>query len=89
MSKLIGFTPSVGPFDLLEYTFDVDNGDECKELIRTAYEEIAGLVLSGQGQELANRFNLCNAVDTDSTADVAALYENSIRAVLYYLDTFQ
>lgn len=47
------------------------------------------MVLTGQGQELANQMNLCSAVVTTDNSDVAALYENSVRAVMYYLNEFQ
>lgn len=86
MNKLKIF---LGPFDIFAFTFDIDDEDQCRDLIDEAYTEIVTLVLSGQGQELAERMNLCNPVDTDSTADVAALYENSVRAVMYYLENFQ
>ncbi|XP_037033396.1 lysosomal Pro-X carboxypeptidase-like [Bradysia coprophila] len=79
---------SYGPYDVLEFTFDIDDGGVCRETIQDAYEEIVGLVLSGQGAELADRLNLCNPVETDNPSDVAALYENSIRAVMYYFEDF-
>lgn len=79
-----------GPYDVLEFTFDVvDDGGVCRETIQDAYEEIVELVLTHQGAELADRLNLCNPVETDNPSDVAALYENSIRAVMYYFEDFQ
>lgn len=74
---------------MFAFTFDINDGGQCHDLIQDAYEEIVGLVLSDRGAELSERLNLCVPVETDSTADVAALYENSVRAVMYYLESFQ
>lgn len=74
---------------MFAFTFDINDGGQCRDLIEDAYEEIVTLVLSDRGAELSERMNLCTPVDTDSTADVASLYENSVRAVMYYLENFQ
>jgi len=76
---------SWGPYDILEYTFNLNDNGHCRDLIRNAYDVVAYLVLSGEGEYLGERLNLCNPVNTTSTADVAALYENTLRAVFYYL----
>lgn len=74
---------------MFAFTFDINDAGQCRNLIEEAYQEIAALVLSHRGQELADRMNLCKPVDTESAADVAALYENSVRAVMLFMEDFQ
>lgn len=80
---------SIGPYDVFAFTFDINDGGQCRDLIEDAYAEIISLVVSGSGAELSQRMNLCHPVVTDSVADTASLYENSIRAVMYYIENFQ
>jgi hypothetical protein len=60
----------------------------CRRLIRNAYDIIAYLVISGEGEYLSERMNLCHPVATDDEADVASLYENTIRAILSYINQY-
>lgn len=58
-------------------------------MIRSTYNIIAYLVVNGAGEYLSERLNLCHTVDTTSEADIASLYELSVRAVNTYIDQFQ
>lgn len=78
-----------GPFDVFSFSFDIDDGGVCRELIEDAYEEIRSLVLDGRGEELGTRLNLCHSVVTDDPLETASLYETSVRAVMYYIHSFQ
>lgn len=80
---------SYGPYDIFEYTFFLPDDGQCRALIRNAYDIIAYLVINGEGEYLSSRMNLCNPVDTDNEADVASLYELSMRAVLSYINEYQ
>ncbi|KAJ6646563.1 putative serine protease K12H4.7 [Pseudolycoriella hygida] len=79
---------SWGPYDVFAFTFDINDGGVCRNLIEEAYVEIATLVLSGRGEELSERLNLCHPVQTDNPLDVASLYEVSVRAVMAYFNVF-
>ncbi len=80
---------SYGPYDIFEYTFMIPDNGYCRALIRNAYDIIAYLVINNQGEYLSQRMNLCNPVATDDEADVASLYELTIRAILSYIDQYQ
>lgn len=80
---------SYGPYDIFEYTFFLPDDGQCRAYIRNAYDIIAYLVINGEGEYLSSRMNLCNPVDTDDEADVASLYELTIRAVLSYINAYQ
>lgn len=58
-------------------------------MLENAYDVISALVEWDQGEYLSERMNLCHPVDTYSEADVASLYELTIRAVLTYIDAYQ
>lgn len=79
---------SFGPYDIFEYTFMIPDDGYCRALIKNAYDIIAYLVINGEGEYLSQRMNLCHPVATDDEADVASLYENTIRAVLSYVNEF-
>ncbi|KAJ6646562.1 putative serine protease K12H4.7 [Pseudolycoriella hygida] len=79
---------SYGPYDIFEYTFFIPDDGRCISLIRNAYDIIAYLVINHQGEYLSGRMNLCHPVQTDSEADVAALYEITIRAILSFINEF-
>lgn len=80
---------SYGPYDIFEYTFYIPDEGRCRSLIRNAYDIIAYLVINGQGEYLSQRMNLCHPVDTENEADVASLYELTIRAILSYVNEYQ
>lgn len=80
---------SFGPYDIFEYTFMIPDDGYCRALIRNAYDIIAYLVIAGEGEYLSQRMNLCHPVATDDEADVASLYENTIRAILTYINEYQ
>lgn len=77
---------SYGPYDYFEHTFAINDDGYCTALIRNAYDIIAYLVINHQGEYLSQRMNLCHPVETDNEADVASLYELTIRAVLFYIN---
>jgi serine protease 16 len=79
---------SFGPYDILEYTFQINDQGRCRELIQNAYNVIAFLVIGGEGEYLSERMNLCHPVDTTSEEDVAALYELTVRAVLSFINEY-
>lgn len=79
---------SFGPYDIFEYTFMIPDDGYCRALIRNAYDIIAYLVIAGEGEYLSQRMNLCHPVATDDEADVASLYENTIRAILTYINEY-
>lgn len=79
---------SFGPYDIFEYTFMIDDNGYCRALIRNAYDIIAYLVNNDEGEYLSERMNLCHPVETDDEADVASLYENTIRAILSYVNEY-
>lgn len=80
---------SYGPYDYLEYTFNIQDGGHCIQLIQNAYDIIAYLVIAGEGEYLSQRLNLCHPVQTTSQADIASLYELTVRAVLTYINAYQ
>lgn len=80
---------SFGPYDIFEYTFAINDDGNCTSLIRTAYNIIAYLVINGEGEYLSERMNLCRPVEADNVADVSSLYENTIRAILTYINQHQ
>lgn len=80
---------SFGPYDVFEYTFQPNDDGYCQRLIRNAYDIIAYLVINDEGEYLSERMNLCSPVLTDDDADVASLYENTIRAILSYINFYQ
>lgn len=80
---------SFGPYDIFEYTFFINDDGLCRRLISNAYDVIAYLVVNGEGEYLSQRLNLCHPVDTDNEADVASLYELTMRAVLSYINEYQ
>lgn len=73
----------------MEYTFTINDEGHCRDLIQNAYNVIAYLVIAGEGEYLSERMNLCRTVETSSQADIAALYELTVRAVLSYIDVYQ
>jgi len=79
---------SYGVYDVLEYTFFINDAGQCRSLIQNAYDIIAYLVIAGEGEYLSERLNLCRPVQTTSQADVASLYELTIRAVLSYINEY-
>jgi len=79
---------SFGPYDIFEYTFFIPDEGRCRALIRNAYDVIAYLVINDQGEYLSTRMNLCNPVMTDDVADVASLYELTIRAILSFINEY-
>lgn len=79
---------SYGPYDIFQYTFFIPDEGRCIDLIRNAYDIIAYLVINGAGEYLSDRLNLCHPVETANEADVASLYELTIRAVLSYINQY-
>jgi serine protease 16 len=79
---------SFGVYDVFEYTFFINDEGRCRDLIDNAYAVIAYLVNAGEGEYLASRLNLCTPVEAESQADVASLYELTIRAVLSYINEY-
>lgn len=67
-----------------------DSSDfECRDRIRHAYRTLNEAIASGDGEYIADEFNLCHAVDTDSEEDVAAFYELIVSAVINYIQQYQ
>lgn len=59
------------------------------DLIKSVYNIISYLIANGAGEYLAERLNLCHPVDASSDADIASLYELTVRAVNSYIDQYQ
>ncbi len=80
---------SFGPYDTFESTFNIQDDGQCVDLIKSVYNIIAYLIANDAGEYLAERLNLCHPVDASSDADIASLYELTVRAVNSYIDQYQ
>ncbi|XP_037033398.1 dipeptidyl peptidase 2-like [Bradysia coprophila] len=80
---------SFTPFDLLEYALMPNLEDtDCRDRLEQAYESLQELMDDGESDIIANRFNLCEPLDTNDPDDVASLYELSVRSLMNYMDTY-
>lgn len=62
---------------------------DCRDRLQDAYEALEDLVRDGERDIIANRFNLCEALDTNDSDDVASLYELSVRSLINYFEIYQ
>lgn len=80
---------SFGPYDTFQSTFNLPDDGQCVDLIKSTYNIIAYLIGNDAGEYLGERLNLCHPVDASSDADIASLYELTVRAVNSYIDQHQ
>ncbi len=75
---------------MLEFTLMPNLGDrDCRNRLEEAYESLQELIDNEDSDTIANRFNLCEPLDTNNHDDIASLYELSVRALINYLEIYQ
>lgn len=63
--------------------------EECQQLVQQAFQVVAELVRESQGEYIQERLKLCSPVNTTSTADIGALFQSHVMAILDYVDSNQ
>lgn len=61
----------------------------CRHRVLNAFDDLDQLLNSGDGEILKSKLNLCNAVDVNSAADVAALFELYLDFITRFLQENQ
>lgn len=84
----------IEPFILsqLDLLYDIllVSGDEvCRSRIQNAFEVLDYLIQNHNGEYIQERLNLCHPVDTNSSTDIAALYESNFDAIVEYIGYHQ
>lgn len=73
-------------YDFLAHVLRVQGSEECQQEVEQAFEVVAELVRTGEGEYIQKTLNLCEAVNTSSTSDVGALLEWHVGAILSYIN---
>lgn len=90
---LISFDSSsflnIGYYGALTFPLYSIVGEQCVDRFLGAFNALDALVENGDGERIQEILHLCHSVDTDSHADVAALFEIYYDYISMYINVFQ